>query len=262
MSGDQEGFPNALEATLLIVVLFGLQIFIASILLSFESFATLDPWGLSGLITVAGNGVLFIALLAYKKLRYADLFHPARHSVLATLGLLWLPIVSLVPGLAIAAGTLNAIVVKFLPMTPDEQAVLEAMVSSDVLALLFGCIAAPFLEEMLFRGIILRSFLTQYSRTTAILSSSLLFAIAHLNVYQFITAFTVGIVAGWLYERSRSLWPCIVLHASYNAFVAYAHNFFSTNITGDFSVTFYAVAFVLAIASALLLLRMLMPAKR
>jgi membrane protease YdiL (CAAX protease family) len=221
----------------------------------------LDPWGLSGLITVAGNGVLFIALMAYKKLRYAELFHPARHSVMATLGLLAIPIILLVPGLVITAGTLNAIVVKFLPMTPDEQAVLEAMVSSDVLALLFGCIAAPFLEEMLFRGIILRSFLTQYSRTASILGSSLLFAIAHMNVYQFITAFTVGIAAGWLYERTRSLWPCIVLHAGYNAFVAYAHNFFSTNLTGDFSVTFYASAFVLAIGAFALLLKMLMPAK-
>jgi membrane protease YdiL (CAAX protease family) len=201
-------------------------------------------------------------LLAYKKLSHAELFHPARHSIAATLSLLILPIILLVPGLVVTAGTLNSIVVKFLPMTPDEQAVLEAMVSDNVLALVFGCIAAPFLEEMLFRGIILRSFLTQYSRTAAILGSSLLFAIAHLNVYQFITALTVGIVAGWLYERTRSLWPCILLHAGYNAFVAYAHNLFKTNITGDFSATFYASAFVLGIVAAALLLRMLMPAKR
>lgn len=262
MSEEQHAFPNALEATLLIVVLFGLQILIASILLSFESFAALDPWGLSGLITVLGNGVLFIALLAYKKLTYAELFHPARHSVVATMSLLMIPIVLLVPGLVVTAGTLNSIVVKFLPMTPDEQAVLEAMVSNDVLAIVFGCIAAPFLEEMLFRGIILRSFLTQYSRSTAIVGSSLLFAVAHLNVYQFITAFTVGIVAGWLYERTRSLWPCILLHAGYNAFVAYAHNIFETNITGDFSATFYASAFVLGIIASAVLMRMLMPAKK
>ena len=262
MSEEHERFPNALEATLLIVVLFGLQILIASILLSFQTFELWDPWGLSGLITVLGNGILFIALLAYKKLSHAELFHPARHSIAATLSLLILPIILLVPGLVVTAGTLNSIVVKFLPMTPDEQAVLEAMVSDNVLALVFGCIAAPFLEEMLFRGIILRSFLTQYSRTAAILGSSLLFAIAHLNVYQFITALTVGIVAGWLYERTRSLWPCILLHAGYNAFVAYAHNLFKTNITGDFSATFYASAFVLGIVAAALLLRMLMPAKR
>jgi membrane protease YdiL (CAAX protease family) len=29
----------------------------------------------------------------------------------------------------------------------------------------------------------------------------------------------IGIVGGWLYERCRSLWPCILLHATYNSFI-------------------------------------------
>jgi membrane protease YdiL (CAAX protease family) len=262
MSEEHETFPNAVEATLLIVVLFALQIAVASVLLSFDRFANVDPLDLSGLITVAGNGILFSLLLSYKKLSYRDLFHPARHSVASTLGLLAIPIVLLVPGLVIAAGTLNAIVVKFLPMTSHEQAVFEAMVSSEGLALLFGCIIAPFLEEMLFRGIILRSFLRQYSKTASILGSAALFGIAHLNVYQLVTAFAVGIVAGWLYERTRSLWPCILLHASYNAFVIYSYELFTTTSSGDFSTRFYLVAFALAITAGLLLLRMLMPSRR
>ena len=107
MSEEHETFPNAVEATLLIVVLFALQIAVASVLLSFDRFANVDPLDLSGLITVAGNGILFSLLLSYKKLSYRDLFHPARHSVASTLGLLAIPIVLLVPGLVIAAGTLK-----------------------------------------------------------------------------------------------------------------------------------------------------------
>lgn len=259
MGEEHETFPNAIEATLLIVVLFALQIMVASVLLSFDSFADVDPWDLSGLITVAGNGILFTLLLTYKRLSYRDLFHPAPQSVTSTVGLLAVPIVLLVPGLVMSAGTLNAIVVKLLPMSPIEQAALEAMVSTQGLALLFGCIAAPMLEEMLFRGIILRSFLLQYSRTASILGSAALFGLAHLNVYQFITAFIVGVVAGWLYERTRSLWPCILLHASYNAFVMYSYRYFETSITGDFTTAFYIASFLLAIGSALLLLKLLMP---
>jgi membrane protease YdiL (CAAX protease family) len=262
MSEEHETFPNAVEATLLIVVLFALQIAVASVLLSVEPFASVDPWDLSGLITVAGNGILFTLLLTYKRLRYRELFHPARHSVTSTLGLLAIPVVLLVPGLVIAAGALNAIIIKFLPMSPDQQTVLEALVSNEGLAILFGCIAAPFLEEMLFRGIILRSFLLQYSRTAAILGSATLFGIAHLNIYQFVTALAVGIVAGWLYERTRSLWPCILLHASYNGFVTYSYTLLDANVTGTFSTTFYIAAFSFAILSGLVLLGMLMPGNK
>lgn len=259
MSEENETFPNALEAALLLVVLFGVEIAIASVLLNISPFDRVQPVDLSGLIAVAGNGLMFCFLLSYKKLRYRDLFHSARNSVAATLGLLAIPVVLLVPGLVIVAGTFNAIVVKFLPMSPEDAAALEMMVVPTPLTILFGCVIAPFLEEMLFRGIILRSFLRQYSRTGAILGSSALFGLAHLNVYQFVTAMAVGIVAGWLYERTRSLWPCILLHAAYNAFVIYSQALYEA-AAEDFSAMFYFAVFGLAIGSGLFLLKLLMPA--
>jgi uncharacterized protein len=92
-----------------------------------------------------------------------------------------------------------------------------------------------------------------------LLGSVTLFAIAHLNVYQLVTALAVGIVAGWLYERTRSLWPCMLLHASYNAFVTYSYELFA-QMSGH-ATMLYALAFRLAIASGLLLLRILMPSR-
>ena len=50
MGEEHETFPNALEATLLIVVLFALQFAVASVLLSFERFASVNALDLSGLI--------------------------------------------------------------------------------------------------------------------------------------------------------------------------------------------------------------------
>jgi membrane protease YdiL (CAAX protease family) len=83
-------------------------------------------------------------------------------------------------------------------------------------------IAAPILEELIFRGIVLDGFLKQYSPMKSILISSTLFGLVHLNPWQFITAFFIGIFAGWIYYRTRSLSLAILVHASTNscAFIA------------------------------------------
>lgn len=259
MGEEHETFPNAVEATCLIVVLFALQFAVAAVLLSFERFADVSALDLAGLVSVGANGILFSLLLSYKKLRYRDLFHSARHSVVSTFGVLTIPIVLLVPGLVIVAGAVNSLVTRLVPMSYDEQELFAEMMANDALAILFGCIVAPFLEEMLFRGVILRSFLRQYSRTASILGSAALFSLAHLNVYQLVTAFSVGVVAGWLYERTRSLWPCILLHAAYNAFVIYSYALFS--MWQEHATLISAVALGLALLSGMLLLRILMPAR-
>jgi membrane protease YdiL (CAAX protease family) len=260
MSEEQHStFPNALEASLMIVVLFALQIAVAFVFVAFDLFETVNGADFAGLIAVAGNGILFSLIMSYKKLRYSELFHPASHSVAATIGLVTVPVLLLVPALVIVAGTLNAFVVKLLPMTPYDVGHMGRLVSTAPVTLLFGCLIAPILEEMLFRGIILRSFLRQYSRMAAILGSSVLFAVAHLNAYQFVSAMTVGIVAGWLYERTRSLWPCIVLHSTYNACAIYAYQ--AVNDVHRHATLVYGAAFVFAILSAIALVRFLKPAR-
>jgi membrane protease YdiL (CAAX protease family) len=80
----------------------------------------------------------------------------------------------------------------------DDISRFEDTMAPGIVPILFSCVAAPVLEEMLFRGVILRGFLRQYSRTFAILWSATLFGIAHLNLYQMATAVVLGIVSGWL----------------------------------------------------------------
>lgn len=261
MSEQHRSFPNAIEATLLIVALFLTEIGIGEILSSVDALAGVNPLDLWALISVAGNGLLFSVLLAYKKMRHRDLFHAARHSVAATLAVLTIPILLLVPGLALVTMTINSIVTKAFPMSSEEVALFEAMQTHAPIALLFACVIAPMLEEMLFRGVILRSFLVQYSRTAAILGSAALFGVAHLNLSQFVTAFIAGVVLGWLYERTRSLWPCILLHAANNAFAMYSPALIDPK-AGDFSTPFYIAAYGCLIVGTLLLLRILMPPRR
>ncbi|HET9446709.1 MAG TPA: CPBP family intramembrane glutamic endopeptidase, partial [Steroidobacteraceae bacterium] len=115
--------------------------------------------------------------------------------------------------------------------------------------------------EMLFRGVMLRAFLRQYSRTFAILWSATLFGVAHLNLYQMVTALAIGIVAGWLYERCRSLWPCILLHAAYNGFITGYYDWLLAHAedpqAASLGAGFTGASFLGLIVGALILLKLL-----
>jgi membrane protease YdiL (CAAX protease family) len=78
-------------------------------------------------------------------------------------------------------------------------------------------VAAPIFEEILFRGIILDGFLKNYKPVPSILISALLFAVIHANIAQSIGALFIGIVFGWIYFKTQSIIPSILLHALVNA---------------------------------------------
>lgn len=73
-------------------------------------------------------------------------------------------------------------------------------------------IAAPIMEEFVFRGIMLRGLLKNYSPQKAIFWSSFIFGLVHLNPWQFIGAFLIGLLLGWVYYRTGNLLYCIVIH--------------------------------------------------
>jgi len=73
-------------------------------------------------------------------------------------------------------------------------------------------IAAPIIEEWIFRGIILDGLLKRYSPLKSILFSSFLFGIVHLNPWQFISAMIIGSFSGWIYFRTRNLGYSIFIH--------------------------------------------------
>jgi CAAX protease family protein len=259
MTEQHETYPGALEAFLLIVVLMVIELFVSAAVFDTDLLAGINGADVNGFITVVGNGILFIGLMAYKRIGYRALFHPARHSLAATMTVVTVPILLLVPGLVLFAGAVNSIVLWLFPMSAGEVARFETQMAPGLVPTLFACVAAPVLEEMLFRGVILRGFLRQYTRTFAILWSAALFGIAHLNVYQLATASAIGIVAGWLYERCRSLWPCILLHAAYNGFVTFYYGLLVSQEAEapGLDVGPMGAAFLAAILGGLLLLKLL-----
>lgn len=93
-----------------------------------------------------------------------------------------------------------------------------------LLVLLVVCVA-PFVEELVFRGVLLSGLASRLPVTWAIVVSGLIFGGVHLPDFNFAwypvpALILLGLALGWLRVYSRSLWPCIVLHATNNLFAA------------------------------------------
>jgi len=73
-----------------------------------------------------------------------------------------------------------------------------------------------FTEEIFFRGIIARRFYRAYPLRKAILLNAALFGAIHLNPWQAVNAFILGIFLGWIYWRYKSIWLCMFIHICNN----------------------------------------------
>ena len=68
-------------------------------------------------------------------------------------------------------------------------------------------------KEIAFRGLILNGLRRRFPTWPAVLLSSFLFAVYHMNVFAVAPLFVLGVVLGLLAVRSGSLLPGVVLHA-------------------------------------------------
>lgn len=73
-------------------------------------------------------------------------------------------------------------------------------------------IVTPIIEEILYRGIILNLFLKKYSVKISLIVSSLIFAFIHLRFIGFGYLFLDGLLLGFAYYKTKSLFTSILLH--------------------------------------------------
>jgi membrane protease YdiL (CAAX protease family) len=77
-------------------------------------------------------------------------------------------------------------------------------------------IAAPIVEELLFRGLVQDFFGEAYPKWIAIFITATIFGLIHLNPFSVINAFWGGLVFGYVRYETGSLWPSIFLHSMWN----------------------------------------------
>lgn len=124
-------------------------------------------------------------------------------------------------GLAVinAAAMLNASIIEIFSFSSASTEELFGAATSNLeLVLQFMVIAVvpAFVEELLFRGVVLSN-LMPFGKTAAVLGSALLFGVMHQNLAQLLYATVAGLVLGYIYVATRSIWPCVMLHFANNA---------------------------------------------
>jgi hypothetical protein len=131
--------------------------------------------------------------------------------------------------LVFVTGLLAALLVLVLPQPPSPLP--EA---SDQVGLLMNLVAAavvaPLGEELFFRGFATTAWLRGAGPRAAIVRGALFFALAHVltlsgptpaeafgqALVAFVVRIPVALALGWLFVRTRSIYPTIALHATFN----------------------------------------------
>ena len=80
-----------------------------------------------------------------------------------------------------------------------------------------GAIFAPLVEEIFFRGFLFQGFRERYGWVAGMIVSAAIFAAAHLDLVVLIPTFILGCLLAYLYHRSNSIWPGMILHFLVNS---------------------------------------------
>ena len=171
----------------------------------------------------------------------ADVFISAAHSVVV---LLWL--IKLLPqvrsglaepgpalsyavavGLGCATALVAEVTVRFLVATIGIE---EMKYSPPLIEAGFGwpmivvliCVQPAVIEELAFRGAILGVLRDLLGTREAVIVSALMFMILHLAILSFPHLLLVGLALGYLRVRTKSLYPCMVMHFTHNLLVILA----------------------------------------
>ncbi|WP_153639681.1 CPBP family intramembrane glutamic endopeptidase [Prolixibacter sp. NT017] len=159
------------------------------------------------LLLAYGLSFFIVARLGMKRIRKFDKpeyrlkFNMEPYQVLLVVGLM-----------AIAASTLISAVTDLLPESDWFNDYMSQLAQPNVFAFLTMVVAAPVLEEILFRGVILEGLLKNYSPAKAIIWSAVIFGVAHMNMWQTTSAILAGLLLGWIYWKSKSIIPGMVIH--------------------------------------------------
>jgi len=120
--------------------------------------------------------------------------------------------VAIIAGLTWALGTLGLparVTPRSAAPTPADSLFIVAVVGSALLT--------PVAEEVLFRGVLYQALRKHTGAVRATLGSAVLFTVLHWWPAMVPEFLFLGIVLAVVFERTRSLYPSMVMHAAYNA---------------------------------------------
>jgi hypothetical protein len=129
-------------------------------------------------------------------------------------------ILIMVPGIQFSTSYLIAILSAVFPSwLEDYMKLMETSGLGDNLSpmmLTYAVFIGPIAEELIFRGVTLRSFRRVFPFWLANLCQASLFGLYHMNLLQGVYAGALGLVLGFICERGGSIYLSMFLHILYN----------------------------------------------
>jgi membrane protease YdiL (CAAX protease family) len=112
-------------------------------------------------------------------------------------------------------------IITLLHQTPDQQIAVQVLETTRdpaqrAVFALAAIVLAPFVEEILFRGILYPLLKHHGYPRLALWGTSLLFAAVHIHLATFVPLFVFGVLLVWIYERTDTLLAPILTHATFN----------------------------------------------
>ena len=170
----------------------------------------------------------------------------------------------IVSAMALAGAFVIEPISMLLPeMSETMKAAMEMMLNGPVwIVLISVSVFAPFFEEWLCRGIILRGLLTKVKPAWAIVISAAIFGLIHGNLWQAIPAFIIGAILGYVYYKTGSLKLTMLMHCVNNTLSVIVSRIpgledveFFAQIMSPWAYVLVIAAFAVVLACGLVIMR-------
>lgn len=136
---------------------------------------------------------------------------------------LLVPLALILVGSVTVFSELYVVLQRLIPIPAVIEAELRQLLNLDGgpdtwITLVVAIGLAPLMEEVLFRGALLRGLVRTRGARSATLWTAAFFAVFHLyNPWQVLPTFFLGLILAWVVLTTGSLWSAVVVHSMFNA---------------------------------------------
>lgn len=131
----------------------------------------------------------------------------------------------------------------------------ELFSGNPIILLITVGVLGPIFEEILFRGIVFRELKLFCKPTLALIIQAVIFGVYHMNPVQSSYAIVLGLIMGFVYEKTKSLIVPILFHIAINS----SSSVLSQGLGNDFitnnQILIYCICFLLFVLTSFLFVR-------
>ncbi len=214
---EKNNYPGIEHVFVLFILLVAvMMIFSIPIISYYEDFYLSNRYIIVPFLTLFSTGIVFFIGFKKSKMKFADIIKPD----ISSYPLFILVVISTF-GLTIVLSEFNNIFRYFSPMPETTlNSFIGFLTSGNIFSVILSIgIVIPVAEEFLFRGLFLKGLMKSYSAPFSIITSSVLFAVFHVNPWGLFSYFCVGVFLSWIFLKTDNLIYSIAAHSAYNLWV-------------------------------------------